>query len=261
MRDYDLELLKARLAEIKDMGWIKNRRPGNAGGVGNTLEDLLGVKENNLQLPDFGAWEIKTHRARSSSLLTLFHIEPNPRKAKIVKQVLLKNYSWPHKDAGTKYPADEKTFHQTINTAARSDRGFCVKIDYNKQIIYISFDFSAIDTNQHAAWQQSVAERAGIGDISPTPYWTFDDIERKLKKKLNNMFYISAQSKWIDGEEYFRYDSIEAFIDPTLDNFLSLTEQGAIYADFDARTGHNHGTKFRIWPARKKELYQTHIVI
>ena len=50
MRDQELELLRIRLQEIKEMGWIKNRRPGNAGGVGNTLEDLLDVAENNLQL-------------------------------------------------------------------------------------------------------------------------------------------------------------------------------------------------------------------
>ncbi len=31
MRDQELELLRIRLQEIKEMGWIKNRRPGNAG--------------------------------------------------------------------------------------------------------------------------------------------------------------------------------------------------------------------------------------
>lgn len=60
MRDQDLELLRIRLQEIKEMGWVKNQRPGNAGGVGNTLEDLLDVAENNLQLPDFGNWELKS---------------------------------------------------------------------------------------------------------------------------------------------------------------------------------------------------------
>ncbi len=57
MGEHDLQLLKSKLEQIKSLGWIKNRRPGNAGGVGNTLEDLLHVAENNLQLPDFGDWE------------------------------------------------------------------------------------------------------------------------------------------------------------------------------------------------------------
>ncbi|MGC8546014.1 MAG: MvaI/BcnI family restriction endonuclease, partial [Athalassotoga sp.] len=34
------------------MGWISNNRPGNVGGIGNTLEDLLGIKENHLPLPN-----------------------------------------------------------------------------------------------------------------------------------------------------------------------------------------------------------------
>ena len=51
------ESLIERLIEIRNMGWIKNARPGNAGGVGNTLEDLLGIEENNLPIPNAAEWE------------------------------------------------------------------------------------------------------------------------------------------------------------------------------------------------------------
>ena len=60
MREQDLDLLRIKLEEIKKMGWIKNQRPGNVGGIGNTLEDLLDIAENNLQLPEFGDWELKS---------------------------------------------------------------------------------------------------------------------------------------------------------------------------------------------------------
>ena len=36
-----------KLKEIAKMGWIENARHGNQGGIGNTLEDLLGIEENN----------------------------------------------------------------------------------------------------------------------------------------------------------------------------------------------------------------------
>ena len=49
---YTKEQLIARLREIRDMGWVKNARQGNVGGVGNTLEDLLGIEENNLPIPN-----------------------------------------------------------------------------------------------------------------------------------------------------------------------------------------------------------------
>jgi hypothetical protein len=42
--------------------------------VGNTLEDLLGIVENNLPTPDIEGWELKCQRLVTSSLLTLFHM-------------------------------------------------------------------------------------------------------------------------------------------------------------------------------------------
>ena len=73
--------------------------------------------------------------------------------------------------------------------------------------------------------------------------------------------YVKAETKRINGEEFFKYNEIEAYVDPTLDRFLSLVEEGYIYVDFDARTGHNHGTKFRIRPSAKTDLYQQHIIV
>lgn len=260
MRDQDLDLLKIRLQEIKEMGWIKTQRPGNAGGVGNTLEDLLGVAENNLQLPDFGAWELKSQRARTGSLLTLFHLEPKPRNARIVPKILLPLYGWPHQDAGSVYPPNERSFRQTINAISSSDRGFSVNIDWDNQVIFVSFDYQKID-NRHAEWRNFIKAGVGTGDITPNPYWTFHDLSEKLSTKLNNLLYVKAETRYKAGEEYFKYDKIEAYIDPTLEKFLRLVEIGSIFVDFDARTGHNHGTKFRIRPAAKTDLYQRHIVV
>ena len=49
---YTKPTLIAKLKEISEMGFIPNARKGNAGGIGNTLEDLLGIKENNLPIPN-----------------------------------------------------------------------------------------------------------------------------------------------------------------------------------------------------------------
>lgn len=260
MRERDLELLRMRLAEIKSMGWIKNRRPGNAGGVGNTLEDLLDVSENNLQLPDFGTWELKSQRSYTGALLTLFHFEPKPRSAGIVPRILLPKYGWPHREAGSKYPVGERSFRQTINTSAFSDRGFTVDIDWDSERVVVSFDSTAVD-GRHAQWLECVRAAAGTGDIQPNPYWSFDDIDEKLESKLCNLMYVRAETKRLGGEEYYKYNELEAHVDPTLENFLELVERGEIYVDFDARTGHNHGTKFRIKPAAKTDLYEKHIKV
>jgi hypothetical protein len=39
-------------------------------------------------------------------------------------------------------------------------------------------------------------------------------------------------------------------------NFLNEIEAGNILVDFDARTGHNHGTKFRLRQNCLPKLYQ-----
>ena len=50
----------------------KNR--GMHGGVGNTLEDLLGIEENNLPIPNAAEWELKsTANQHVFTNTTLFH--------------------------------------------------------------------------------------------------------------------------------------------------------------------------------------------
>ena len=72
------EKLIKKLKEIKKLGFVKTVR-AHDGGVGNTLEFLLGIKENNIQLPDMGEIEIKAKRIESNSMLTLASKSPLPR--------------------------------------------------------------------------------------------------------------------------------------------------------------------------------------
>lgn len=123
MQLYTKESLIEKLKQIKTLGWIPNARIGNVGGVGNTLEDLLGIEENNLPVPNAAEWELKCQRMGTSSLTTLFHSEPSPRAIKFVPSVFLPLYGWKHK---TK---DEMSFRQTIHGLSRSDRGFKIAID------------------------------------------------------------------------------------------------------------------------------------
>ena len=46
---------------ICEKGWIRTHRSGPT-GIGKTLEDLLGIPENNLDEPDFGEYELKSCR-------------------------------------------------------------------------------------------------------------------------------------------------------------------------------------------------------
>src|SRR3989344_864174 len=160
-KTYTKPQLVAKLKEIAKTGWIPNRRHGNHGGIGNTLEDLLGLTENNLPIPNATEWELKAQRLNSVSLTTLFHIEPSPRAIRFVPQVLLPKYGWTHQEDGKKYPKGEKSFRQTIHEQSRSDRGFKVVIDRKKRKIMISFDAKSADI-RHKKWLEAVKKRVGL---------------------------------------------------------------------------------------------------
>ena len=88
---YSKEKLIEKLLAISKRGFVPNARHGNHGGIGNTLEDLLGIAENNLPIANAVEWELKTQRLKTSSLITLFHMEPSPRALHFVPQIFLLN--------------------------------------------------------------------------------------------------------------------------------------------------------------------------
>jgi hypothetical protein len=249
------ETLIARLTEIAAMGFVPNARHGNHGGVGNTLEDLLGIEENNLPIPNAAEWELKTHRTGSASLVTLFHSEPSPRAVRFVPRVLLPLYGWPHQQAGSKYPAAEMSFRQTISGSTASDRGFKVVVDREARKVLVAFDPLSVDP-RHSLWLSQVKERVGLHQLDPQPYWGFDDLAHDAGAKLHNSFFVEAKVRREAAAEHYHYNHAIMLSRFSLDRLLSGIEAGVVYVDFDARSGHNHGTKFRVRSDALPSLYE-----
>ena len=252
--------LIAEFKKIAAMGWIENNRKKNDGAVGNILEDLLGIQENNLPIPNAAEWELKAQRGNTASLTTMFHSEPSPRAISFIPQLLLPCYGWKHKEAGKKYPSNEKSFRMTIHAGAYSDRGFIVKIDRKEEKIKISFNAKKVVLKHHA-WLNKVEQNIGLKDLNPQPYWGFDDLSSKVRTKLLNCFYAQAEVKKEGGKEYFHYNKVLMLQKFSFEKFLTELEKGNILVDFDARTGHNHGTKFRMRKNCLPDLYQKVTVI
>lgn len=254
MKTYTKESLIVALKEICSRGWIQNARPGNEGGIGNTLEDLLDIEENNLPIPNAAEWELKSQRLNTSSLTTLFHMEPSPRAMKFVAKILLPNYGWKHKLAGIKYPLNEMSFRQTIHGLERSDRGFMVEVDKTLKKVSISFDADKVDP-RHTDWLELVKNRVGLDELNPQPYWGFDDLYHKAGTKLLNTFYVQAEVMNESGIEFFHYTRILILQGFSVEKFINAIIEGNILIDFDARSGHNHGTKFRLRQNARQTLY------
>lgn len=243
------ELIEA-FREIYSRGWIENKRGANDGAVGNTLEDLLHIPENNLPIPNAAEWELKAQRAATGSLLTLFHMEPSPRGLRIVPNVLLPKYGWASAGAGTKYPIDEMSFRGTFNALTYTDRGFKVNVNDVARKVEIMFNSEETDPC-HKDWLEAVKQRTGhINDFDIRPYWGFDDLFHKAGTKLLNCFYVRAEVKkertGNKTKEYFLYNYVLKLSRFNQDKLIEAFRKGLLYIDFDARTRHNHGTKVRI---------------
>ena len=260
MKIYTKESLIAELKKIADQGWIENARHGNQGGIGNTLEDLLGITENNLPIPNAAEWELKSQRINTTSLTTLFHIEPSPRAVKFVPQILLLKYGWQHKEAGKKYSDNELSFRQTIHGLSASDRGFMVKIDQFNRKVLISFDYSKV-ADKHSNWLNAIKNNIGLDELNPQPYWGFDDLSNKAGTKLLNCFYVQAEVKTENDKEFYHYCKVMMLQKFSFNGFLNAIVNGNILVDFDARTGHNHGTKFRMRQNCILDLYDKKTII
>ncbi len=257
MNIYTKEKLIAKFKEIANLGWIENRRFGNHGGIGNTLEDLLGIEENNLPIPNAAEWELKAQKKNTSSLTTLFHSEPSPRAIKFVPSIFLPKYGWKHQNAGIKYPKTEMSFRQTIHGQSYSDRGFIVIVDRKNEKVLISFDSKKVD-ERHSEWLEIVKKNVGLKELNPQPYWGFDDLRHKAGTKLLNTFYVQADVKKDKKtkKEFYHYNKVLMLQKFSFEGFLKCLEEGNILVDFDARTGHNHGTKFRLRQNHFPDLYE-----
>lgn len=193
------------------------------GGPGRLLEYHLGIAENNRDSPDLHDWEIKFHGG--SSLLTLFHKDPEPRG--IMRQ-LVHEHGWP----------DDKqrvSFRHTIG--GRSDRGFYVVNDPDR----VAVRHQHIDT--------------------VVPYWRHDTLMNTIGAKLRRLILVEG-TVIHHPIKSVRYESATAFWEFNIGGFGKACEQGIVYIDFDARTQQgrgtalrNHGTKFRVHVDNLPSLY------
>lgn len=88
------------------------------------------------------------------------------------------------------------------------------------------------------------------------PAWTFHKLEQVITRKLGNVILVTADTRRSGGREEFLYREARLLQKPSLEHFLDAIERDIVLVDFDARTGHNHGTKFRIRQGGWANLYE-----
>ncbi len=265
MRNFGLDELRDSLIDIIGE-WHDDPRAGNDGGAGNLLEDLLGVEENNLAIADYGIFELKTQRSESSSLVTLFHADPYPRP--FGSDQFLETLGWPHATR------DNCLRFSSTTQCVSSSRGFYIYVDGNRLNFahdedQVARDAAALEYEPYETigdYSDLICANENYQNILPK-YWVInpDDedeehqitIYNKLQDKLQNVVFVETSTRRRpNGIRQHRFDSAWLFGECNLDCFLDLVNSRAILVDFDLRTGHNHGTKFRIRRNRLADLFE-----
>jgi hypothetical protein len=210
--------LPIELAKLKAKGWLMSHRKDDT-GIGKTIEDYLGIKENNLGEPDClykgMEIEIKGRRAKTNSMITLFTLEPSIRHLHDVE--LMKKY-------GYRNGKGRQALKITLTPMGFTPQGLKIEVDK------ITGSISIIDKVGSKPWT-----------------WTMADFHLKL----HNLCIVYADSKTIEEKEYFKIRN--AILATGLDDkkFFDLINKGAVKVDLRMHTksnggSRNHGTGFRL---------------
>jgi len=214
--DYDdnLQLFIKRFKLIKSKGFIKSHRTHDT-GIGKTLEDLMGVEENNLQSPDFGDIEIKSQRAFTGSKITLFTKSPSFPKG--ANRILRDTFGTPDNHYPELLGLHTSMYSSKFNNY-KSLWGFRIIPDDDNKKVYLNVKNLITDL---------------IVDINV--YWDYEELNDKIEHKLKKVCFITAdREKRFDGE-YFHFKKCILMIGFSLEKLIQLIREDLI--QFDIRIG------------------------
>ena len=251
---------------IKEEGWVKTHRKGPT-GIGKTIEDLLGIDENNVPGPDGERVELKSGRksdTRAGSMLTLFTKSPDSRGANSVMLDKLGYYSHPG--------SPNKELHTTINAVEyntlRRKQGLKIVVRNGRvEVVGVRTGAPSSSSKSLDKWM----------DGSPAPkheyeevycYWSHEIIQQTFERKLPRLLYVKAEWKGTGADEQFWFNEAELLEQGTFDNFRKQLEEGKILVDIrigqwpkghpQAGEPHDHGTGFRVFPRNLPLCFSKH---
>ena len=239
--------------KIKEKNPHKSQFPNNRdGGAGNTLESLLGVRENNNKLPDFLNFECKATRVNSGAKISLGSKKPSfPDGA---SRYLWENYG------DIKPPSTLRRFYPTLRANGRDS------LVYKKNYMGIKVDRGS---NKIRMYIMDLNKKIIKDDI----FWTFEDI-RESAEKLKDTMFAEITENLIDGESYFTYHNALVFWGFDYNLFLNEIENGNIELEFRCGvykdqqrygTMHDRGAAWRLvkrkWKETMKKITEDNIYV
>ncbi|MDP4180114.1 MAG: MvaI/BcnI family restriction endonuclease [Bacillota bacterium] len=236
-----LDEFKTAFRQIKALGPIETHRDGDT-GIGKTLEDLLGIKENNASRPDFGEYELKSGRVGSHALLSLFTKAPESGIKISGKRVPGNRYLYDSFGY-----IDEKEQRRKLNCQLSASKA--INISGSSRELEIRCDSEKVSFF--------------VDNEELSVYWTYKVLEKAFEKKFasRQVVYVKASSSFTSGKEYFNYESASLLSGFDPQKFVSLLKMGRIVIDirisqYPNGKPHDRGTAFRIREGYQHELFK-----
>lgn len=197
-----IELLN-KLKLISKKGYIKSKVNSDT-GIGRTIESLLGIEMNSSKAPDYKGIELKSFRDARNNRKGLFGKTPNWSLSKFKSRIEIL-------DAFGYWEKGVFRLYNTMRGTGRNAQGLILRIEDKKD------------------WLVENSDRPEIGDFL---VWELETLRKALLKKHKETFWIKADSKVEDDNEYFHFIEVEHTRNPMVDKFEILVETGAITMDY-----------------------------
>ncbi|HEY9151468.1 MAG TPA: MvaI/BcnI family restriction endonuclease [Anaerolineales bacterium] len=219
-----LDEFSEEFTKIKAMGWIQSKRRGPT-GIGQTLEKLLGLPENNVASPDLGEIELKAHRVNSSSMISLFTFNRKAWKMKPLEAI--KKYGTPDEDG-------------------RLGLYFTMSRTPNSTGLFLHIENETISVRHVSG--QIIAE------------WQLQTLAERFVKKLPALILVSAFSEMRGDIEWFKFDRAQLLTGTSAEIIRSQILAGNIQVDLRLHdkitSARNHGTGFRAHEEKLSLLFK-----
>jgi hypothetical protein len=171
--------------------------------IGRTLETLLGIDINSSKKPDYKGIELKSYRDKRGNRKNLFAQVPDWNLSKFKSSAeILNNFGYNR--------GEDFKLYCTVSSLVRNSQGLMLKMDSKVNQLLENSD------------------KTNVGDFI---VWGLETLHKRLLEKHNETFWIAADSKTIDGKEYFQYKKVEHTKKPIVSQFDILLEQGIVTLD------------------------------
>lgn len=226
------ELLN-KIQIIHNQGFLKSITLGDP-GVGDTLENALGISRNNNEAPDYKGIELKATRltrngaTRSITRSTLFTKVPDEG---LTYREIVENYG--KKQIPRGQAVARLQLYETCRASRPNAYGLLLNVDSNNDKLQLLY-------------QKEQARKY-------VSAWQLKMLREKLLVKHHETFWVKAVSETRDGVEYFRYDKILHTKNPNASLLGPLIEIDKITVDLAAHFKENgdwrdHGILFKMNP-------------